>query len=100
MKTRQKQKALPMGVVTAMFTDMENSTPLKGLMEGETSARRDAKYREEIKEPHDKLLRAAVQASGGRMKDSSGDSFCFLFADAEEAVRCALQIQRELTLTP
>src|SRR5512132_2518959 len=46
---------LPEGIVTLMFTDIVNSTKLKHLMEGDTAARRDAKFRSEIKETHDEI---------------------------------------------
>ena len=90
----------PTGTVTAMFTDMVNSTQLKGLVPGQSAKERDSSYRQEIKQPHDKLIQNAAKGFRGYFKDSVGDAFCYLFADAEDAVRCALEIQKELGSTP
>ncbi len=93
MTTRPTRKRLPSGVITAMFTDIQGSTKLKGLMEGDTSARRDARFRETVKGPHDKVVLGAVREAGGHRVNATGDGFCFVFTDAEEAVLCALRIQ-------
>src|SRR5690242_8198043 len=90
------QQQLPRGVVTVVFTDIVASSRLKQLMEGETSARRDAKFAEEIKQPHDELVRRCVEVAGGHLINTTGDGFCFAFADVEEAVLCALRIQEQL----
>ncbi|MBI4658000.1 MAG: HEAT repeat domain-containing protein, partial [Verrucomicrobia bacterium] len=91
---------LPSGVVTAMFTDIVNSTRLKNLMEGETSGRRDAAFRARIKGPHDKIVLACVEEADGHLVNPTGDGFCFSFHDAEEAILCALKIQDQLTARP
>jgi class 3 adenylate cyclase len=91
---------LPSGTVTAMFTDIVDSTRLKGLMAADTEGRRDAAFRSTIKDPHDKRLLAAVKHAGGRKVKSTGDGFLFAFADAEEAVLCALEIQHSLRTDP
>jgi class 3 adenylate cyclase len=93
MATRPTRKRLPSGVITAMFTDIRGSTKLKGLMEGDTSARRDARFRETIKGPHDKVVLGCVREAGGHQVNATGDGFCFAFTDVEEAVLCALRIQ-------
>lgn len=43
---------LPSGLVTFMFTDIVNSTKLKGLMPGETSGERQDNFHDQIKLPH------------------------------------------------
>ena len=83
-----------------MFTDIVNSTQLKGSVQGETSARRDAAYRADIKAPHDSLILTCIQEFGGYVVNSTGDGFCATFVDAEEAVLCALQIQERMRLQP
>lgn len=83
-----------------MITDIVNSSRLKLLVEGETSSRRDIRYRTEIKEPHDHILFDCVQEAGGHKVNSTGDGYVFAFVDAEEAVLCALKIQARLTETP
>jgi class 3 adenylate cyclase len=90
----------PSGIVTAMFTDIVDSTRLKGVMEGDTSARRDANFRTQVKSPHDELLLGSVERAGGHKVNSTGDGYCFTFADAEEAVLCALDIQQQLQERP
>jgi class 3 adenylate cyclase len=90
----------PSGVVTAMFTDIVDSTRLKGLMEGDTSARRDARFRLEIKDAHDAIILTCAREAGGYLVNPTGDGFCFTFVDAEEAVLCALRIQKNLQLQP
>jgi class 3 adenylate cyclase/exo-beta-1,3-glucanase (GH17 family) len=98
LEERLALKKLPSGLLTVMFTDIVNSTKLKGLMEGETSARRDTKFRTLIKDPHDNIILTSVEEAQGQKVNSTGDGFCFVFTDAEEAVLCALKIQ-ELLLT-
>ena len=90
----------PSGVVTAMFTDIVDSTRLKGMIEADTSARRDARFRLEIKDAHDAIVLTCVQEAGGYLVNPTGDGFCFTFVDAEEAVLCALRIQKNLQLHP
>jgi class 3 adenylate cyclase len=83
-----------------MFTDMVDSTRMKGLIEGETSGRRDTYFRSHIKEPHDAVVLACVYEAGGYIVNPTGDGFCITFVDAEEAVLCALRIQQHLTQHP
>src|SRR5262249_41206710 len=80
--------------------DIVGSTRLKSLMGGETSARRDAGFRAEIKDPHDRIVFNQVQLSDGHTVNSTGDGYCFAFLDVEEAVLCALRIQDQLAATP
>jgi class 3 adenylate cyclase len=91
---------LPSGTLTAMFTDIVDSTRLKSLMAGDTEGRRDAAFRATIKDLHDKRVLAAVRHAGGRKVKSTGDGFLFAFTDAEEAVLCALQIQHSFRHEP
>jgi hypothetical protein len=79
---------------------MVASTELKGLIEGETSAQRDERFRKVIKAPHDRLIVAIVQSAGGHEASRTGDGFAFTFADAEEAVLAALRIHEQLAAAP
>jgi len=45
---------------------------------------------------HDKLVRRLVQRRAGHVVKSQGDGFMIAFARAEQAVRCAIDIQRVL----
>jgi class 3 adenylate cyclase len=99
-RKKRLRKSLPSGTITAMFTDIANSTKLKGLMEGETAARRDANFRSNVKEPHDHIILPCVEEAGGLKVKSTGDGYYFTFTDAEEAVLCAIQIQERLCIHP
>ncbi len=83
-----------------MFTDIVDSTRLKGLMAADTEGRRDTIFRSAVKEPHDKRVLGCVRSSGGRKVKSTGDGYLFAFTDAEEAVLCALAIQHSLGADP
>jgi class 3 adenylate cyclase/AAA+ ATPase superfamily predicted ATPase len=99
-RNKRPPKSPPSGVITVMFTDIVNSTRLKGLMEGNTAARRDAKFRSDVKEPHDKMVLTCLEEAGGHKVKSTGDGYLFTFTDAEEAVLCALRIQDQLHANP
>lgn len=99
-RDRPAANSLPSGIITAMFTDIVDSTRIKSQMEGETSARRDTRFRELIKEPHDAVVLACVREAKGHIVNPTGDGFCVAFVDAEEAVLCALRIQKHLTEHP
>jgi class 3 adenylate cyclase len=87
----RRVSSLPSGVVTFLFTDIEGSTRLvKALREG---------YREVLAE-HRRLVRAAIAGQRGHEVDTQGDAFFAAFADAKQAVLCALQIQRALADHP
>ena len=93
-------RALPRGTVTAMFTDIVDSTKLKPMMGGGTDARRDREFRSTIKQPHDKVVCDLVSRHDGQKVKSTGDGFLFTFADAAEALLCALAIQGALRARP
>jgi len=91
----------PRGViVTAMFTDIVDSTRLKGAMAAETAAGRDDAYRTSIKDPHDSRVLRLVVDRGGVKIESTGDGYLFTFDDVEQAVLCALDIQDSLRSSP
>src|SRR5262245_9932118 len=91
---------LPSGTITAMFTDIVDSTRLKQLMQAETSGRRDVVYRTTVKDPHDRRLLELVQDAGGHKVKSTGDGFLITFSDADEAILCALGIQNSFKARP
>ena len=78
---------LPDGVVTFLFSDIEDSTRL-------VKALRD-RYPGVLAE-HRRLVRAAVAAHGGHEVDTAGDGFFVVFGGATQAVVCALEVQRAL----
>jgi YVTN family beta-propeller protein len=78
---------LPRGTVTFLFTDIEGSTRLL----------RDLGplYDEALAE-HQRILRAAFAAHGGREVDTQGDLFFVAFGRAKDAVAAAVDAQRDL----
>jgi class 3 adenylate cyclase len=88
------------GIVTAMFTDIVNSTRLKSLMSADTAAGRDDAYRASIGQPHDGLVRGLTEEFGGRLDHAAGDGYLFTFDDVEQAVLCALALQESLGRNP
>jgi class 3 adenylate cyclase len=79
-----------------MFTDIVNSTKLKGEMPGVTSLERDQEFKTQIKDPHDRIILGCVRQAGGYKINPTGDGYFISFQDAEKAVLCALRIQKEL----
>jgi class 3 adenylate cyclase len=73
---------------TIMFTDIVGSTELTQKL-GDRAAM-------ELVEAHDRIVRAALAAHGGRQVKHLGDGIMAVFLSAEEACACATQIQREL----
>src|SRR5262249_31225274 len=78
---------LPVGTVTLLFTDMEGSTRLLQQL--------GDRYTDVLAQ-HDRLLRAAVDAHGGRVVDRQGDAFFVAFGRAADAVTAAVAAQRAL----
>jgi class 3 adenylate cyclase len=83
-----------------MFTDIEGSCALKRMMPGQTGSERDEQFRQQIKAPHDELISGSIEKHGGTLINPTGDGFCFVFANPEEAVQCALGIQDQLGTSP
>lgn len=78
---------LPSGTVTFLFTDIEGSTRLLKEL--------GPHYGEALAE-HQRILRAAFAAHGGREVDSQGDSFFVAFGRAKDALAAAVDAQRDL----
>jgi class 3 adenylate cyclase len=79
--------ALPSGTVTFLFSDIEGSTRLLHEL-GERW--------EEALSAHNRILREAFAAAGGREVDRQGDSFFAVFARARDAVAAAAAAQQAL----
>ena len=77
----------PSGVVTFLFTDVEGSA---GLWE------RDEPGMDVALARHDRVVRAAMDAHGGRVFSTAGDSFAAAFASPVEALSAAVEAQRGL----
>jgi DNA-binding SARP family transcriptional activator len=79
--------ALPRGVVTFLFSDIEGSTRLfRQLGHGYV----------ELLERHRRLVRAAVAGAGGVEVNSEGDGLFFVFSGAAAALGASVTAQRAL----
>ena len=76
------------GIRTILFTDVANSTTLTQLIGDEAALA--------MLGVHDAIVRDALAALGGREIKHTGDGIMASFVSAASAVRCAIQIQREL----
>ena len=81
-------RAVPGGLVTIMFTDMEGSTAL-------TQRLGDAKAQEVLRE-HNTIVRGALKAHDGSEVKHTGDGIMASFSTASGALDCAVAIQRAL----
>jgi class 3 adenylate cyclase len=76
------------GIRTILFTDIVNSTTLTQSLGDEAAMA--------VIGVHDAIVRNALSALGGREVKHTGDGIMASFVSAAAAVRCAIQIQREL----
>ena len=76
------------GIRSVMFTDIVGSTELTQRLGDEAAMG--------LVNLHDQVVRAALDANGGREVKHTGDGIMASFVSAVGAVRCATQIQREL----
>jgi class 3 adenylate cyclase/WD40 repeat protein len=83
--------ALPTGVVTFLFTDIEGSTSL---------FRQVGLGYVDLLERHRRVVRAAVATAGGVEVHSEGDGLFFAFASAPSALMAAVAAQRALLAEP
>ena len=77
----------PSGTVTFLFTDIEASTRL---WEHHHRAMKTALS------VHDRIVRGRIEAHGGYVFSTGGDSFCAAFSDPIYAAVAALDIHRDL----
>ncbi|OBK73875.1 adenylate/guanylate cyclase domain-containing protein [Mycobacterium sp. 1274761.0] len=82
----------PDGKVAILFTDIEESTALNERIGDRAWAR--------LMGRHDKLIRRLVHDHRGHVVKSQGDGFMVAFAEAEQAVRCSVDVQRALRRRP
>jgi predicted ATPase/class 3 adenylate cyclase len=73
--------------VTLLFTDIEGSTRL---WEEDPAAMSVALAR------HDQILRDVIDRHHGHVFKTVGDAFCAVFSLAPDALRCAIEVQRDL----
>lgn len=80
-------RALPSGTVTFLFTDVEGSTRLWSA---------DTKAMSASLVVHDEILRTVIEANGGYVFTTAGDSFASAFGRAADALRAASEVQGRL----
>jgi adenylate cyclase len=80
------------GNVAILFSDIEESTALNERIGDRAWVRMISK--------HDKLIRRHVQKHKGHVVKSQGDGFMVAFAEAAQAVRCGVDVQRALRKQP
>jgi class 3 adenylate cyclase len=79
-------------VMVIMFTDLVDSTALKGQLGND-------KYVEAIARPHNNIFRKLLKESDNAVeRDYTGDGFMATFASVKDAVICALRFHDELSL--
>lgn len=76
------------GIRSVMFTDIVGSTDMTQRLGDEQAMA--------LLEVHDRIVRAALVAFGGREVKHTGDGIMSAFASAASAIRCGVQVQREL----
>jgi predicted ATPase/class 3 adenylate cyclase len=82
----------PMGTITVMFTDIVDSTRVKRGVGDE--------FYFHVLELHNALVRNWITRCKGTELRTSGDGFFVIFADARDAVDCAIHIQKALSEKP
>ncbi|BBY34669.1 adenylate/guanylate cyclase domain-containing protein [Mycolicibacter minnesotensis] len=78
----------PDGHVVVLFTDIEGSTALNERIGDRAWVKLIAR--------HDAMVQRLVEQHRGHVVKSQGDGFMIAFAEAEQAVRCAIDIQHAL----
>ena len=81
-------RVTPDGRVVIVFSDIEESTALNERIGDRAWVK--------LISSHDKLVSGLVKRRSGHVVKSQGDGFMIAFARAEEAVRCAIDLQDEL----
>jgi class 3 adenylate cyclase len=81
-------RVTPDGRVVILFSDIEESTALNERIGDRAWVR--------LISSHDKMVGSLVQRHSGHVVKSQGDGFMIAFARAEQAVRCAVDLQHAL----
>lgn len=82
-------RLVPDGHVAIVFSDIEGSTALNERLGDQAWVK--------LLDRHEKLIRRLVAAHGGHVVKNQGDGFMIAFAEAAQAVRCSIDIQRSLS---
>lgn len=87
-------------LVTIVFTDLVDSTQIKSLLPGNDVAARNQVYFDTILAPHRRRVEQNLDALGGRVVTTEGDAYFLIFADAGQAARWSIALQRSHELEP
>jgi class 3 adenylate cyclase len=79
--------AAPDGTVTILFSDIESSTAM-------TERLGDERWLEVLRD-HNTVFRTRLAEHGGYEVKNQGDGFMLVFPDPLEALRCAIEVQRD-----
>ena len=85
--TAERPHALPSGMVTFLFTDIEGSTKILKRLPDQAP---------DLFERHNEIVRAALATSGGHEVSTDGDAFFVAFDDADAALTTCAKIQTAL----
>src|SRR6187402_2013173 len=83
------ETSTPIGTLTFLFTDIEEST---------RRWQQDADGMSAALAEHDRIVHDAVAAAGGTVFKHTGDGMCAVFRSAHAAVTAALTAQAKLSL--
>ena len=83
----REARTLPDGVVTFLFTDIEDSTGL---------VRRFGDRYDQLLSDIRRILRSAIRAAGGREVETRADEMFAVFEEARAGVEAAIAIQRKI----
>jgi len=76
------------GTVTIVFTDIEDSTKLNAFLG-------DQRWLD-VLHAHNDVIADATAAAGGTVVKTQGDGFMLAFSSARAAMRCAIEVQRQI----
>ncbi|WP_435017835.1 tetratricopeptide repeat protein [Tundrisphaera sp. TA3] len=89
--------AYPIGNVTFLFTDVENSTVMTNRLE---RLGRRGIYEAVLQEPQRERLKAEAESRRGFEIQRNGDGHLFVFQKAADALACVVAFQRSLLADP
>ncbi|MGJ9411482.1 adenylate/guanylate cyclase domain-containing protein [Aeromicrobium sp. CF4.19] len=78
------------GTVTILFSDIEDSTALNHELGDRAWVH--------LLQRHDRIVHRAVQEHGGHVVKTQGDGFMVAFGSPEQAVRAAIDVQRDIAM--
>jgi class 3 adenylate cyclase len=76
------------GTVTIVFTDIEDSTRINSFLG-------DHRWLEVLR-AHNDVIAGATASAGGTVVKTQGDGFMLAFSSARSAIRCAVEVQRQI----